>query len=245
MTKTLDAAIRSAALAGTAALLLAASPGGAASAKDAAPTPIEFYASISVKPEAMDGFLAVMRANARASRAEAGNVSFDAYRRADCGNELLLMERWADEAAVEAHGQTPHLQAVVDRVESDLNGAPQELHLVRLSPMAPEKPITDPAATRNVAVTLHVKPEKREAFQQALLDVVEPSRAAPGNFAFDVYCHEDDEGTFFIMERWTNAAAHEAHLAQPYNEPLNAIWAESLARPLGEDRRLLLDAAPS
>lgn len=137
MTKTLDAAIRSAALAGTAALLLAASPGGAASAKDAAPTPIEFYASISVKPEAMDGFLAVMRANARASREEAGNVSFDVYRRADCGNELLL------------------------------------------------------------------------------------------------------------MERWTNAAAHEAHLAQPYNEPLNAIWAESLARPLGEGRRLLSDAAPS
>ncbi|MCJ2032102.1 antibiotic biosynthesis monooxygenase [Methylobacterium sp. J-043] len=204
MTNTLDAAIRSAALAGTADPPSRSVPGrgggGAASAKDAAPTPIEFYASISVKPEAMDGFLAVMRANARASREEAGTVSFDAYRRADCGNELLLMERWANEAAVEAHGQTPHLQAVVDRIESDLNGAPQELHLVRLSPMAPEKPITDPAATRNVAVTLHVKPEKREAFQQALLDVV---------------------------------------------EPFNAIWAESLARPLGEGRRLLSDAAPS
>jgi len=244
MTNTLGTAIRTAALVGTAAFLLAASPGGAASAKDA-PTPIEFYGLISVKPEAMDRFLSVMRANARASREEVGNVSFDVYRGEDGGTELLLMERWADESAVEAHGRTPHLQAVVGRVEGDLNGAPQELHLVRLSPMAPDKPIADPTATRNVAVTLHAKPEKREAFQQALLDVVEPSRAAPGNLAFDVYRHQDDENTFFIMERWTNAAAHEAHLAQPYNEPLNAILEGTLAQPLGKGRRLLSDVAPN
>ncbi|WAJ28234.1 putative quinol monooxygenase [Antarcticirhabdus aurantiaca] len=245
MTTTIGAAIRSMALAGTAAILLTPSLNGPASAQDAAPAPVEFHATISVKPEAMDGFLAVMRENARASRAEEGNVSFDVYGREEGGNELFLMERWADRAAVEAHGRTPHLQAVVARVDGDLAAAPQEQPLVRLSPMAPEKPIANPAATRNVAVTIHVKPEMRERFQATLLDVVEPSRAAPGNLAFDVYHHADDENAFFIMERWTSVAEHEAHLEQPYNEPLNAIFEESLAQPLGEGRRLLKDLAPS
>ena len=45
-----------------------------------------------------------------ASRKEAGNLKYDYYIPFDGGDELLLVEKWRDEAAIKAHGQTPHLQ---------------------------------------------------------------------------------------------------------------------------------------
>lgn len=44
-----------------------------------------------------------------ASRKEAGNLKYDYYIPFDDNGELLLVEKWRDEAALEAHGKTPHL----------------------------------------------------------------------------------------------------------------------------------------
>ena len=43
-----------------------------------------------------------------ASRAEAGNEKYDYYFSAENTNELLLLEVWKDEEAVQLHGQTEH-----------------------------------------------------------------------------------------------------------------------------------------
>lgn len=43
-----------------------------------------------------------------ASRNEAGNEKYDYYFSADNTNELLLLEVWKDDEAVQLHGQTKH-----------------------------------------------------------------------------------------------------------------------------------------
>ena len=43
-----------------------------------------------------------------ASRAEAGNIKYDYYLPFDGGDELLLVEKWRDEAALSAHSAAPH-----------------------------------------------------------------------------------------------------------------------------------------
>ena len=44
-----------------------------------------------------------------ASRAEAGNLKYDYYFTFDDrADELLLIEKWRDAAALEAHAETPH-----------------------------------------------------------------------------------------------------------------------------------------
>ena len=65
-----------------------------------------------------------------ASRKEAGNLKYDYYIPFDDNGELLLVEKWRDEAALEAHGKTPHLlrlralkaefeaETVIERFES-------------------------------------------------------------------------------------------------------------------------------
>ena len=43
-----------------------------------------------------------------ASRAEAGNLKYDYYIPFAASDDLLLIEKWADEDALKAHAETPH-----------------------------------------------------------------------------------------------------------------------------------------
>lgn len=204
---------------------------------------VTMFVTLPIQPDALESFLPVMRENIAGSRAEPGNISFDVYRSEGGGADLFLIERWESEAALDTHMQTPHLQAVITRVETDLRAPAEEVRLTRLSDPAPWPEVDDPLPTRNLIVSLQIRPERRDEFVEALLATVEPARAAPGAIVFDVYQHEDDPNALVIIERWESPQAHEAHLEQPYNEPLNAIFEESLARPLAEGRRLLSDVS--
>ncbi len=44
-----------------------------------------------------------------ASRAEAGNIMYSYYIPTDGGDDLFLLEKWRDEAALAEHGKQPHL----------------------------------------------------------------------------------------------------------------------------------------
>ena len=62
------------------------------------------------KPGMRDAFLERIMAEGIdiACRAEKGNLKYDYYYPADGGDELLLVEKWQDAAALKAHGETPH-----------------------------------------------------------------------------------------------------------------------------------------
>jgi quinol monooxygenase YgiN len=47
------------------------------------------------------------------ARAEAGCLQFDAHRDPDDPNRFFLFERYADQAAFDAHGASPHFQELV------------------------------------------------------------------------------------------------------------------------------------
>jgi len=61
-------------------------------------------------PGMRDKFLEAIAAEgiAAASRAEAGNCKYDYYFPANGGDELLLVEKWQDAAALAAHRTLPH-----------------------------------------------------------------------------------------------------------------------------------------
>ena len=62
------------------------------------------------KPELRDEFLEMIITEGidEASRAEAGNFKYDYYIPADGSNELLLVEKWQDAAALAEHSKQPH-----------------------------------------------------------------------------------------------------------------------------------------
>ena len=63
------------------------------------------------KPEKREEFLEMIMAEGIdvACRAEAGNILYDYNIPTDGGDDLFLLEKWRDEAALAEHGKQPHL----------------------------------------------------------------------------------------------------------------------------------------
>jgi autoinducer 2-degrading protein len=64
--------------------------------------------NVSVKPEAVEAFMAVTRDNHLGTRSEPENVRFDVLRRNDDPNRFVLYEAYLSEAGFAAHQQTAH-----------------------------------------------------------------------------------------------------------------------------------------
>ncbi len=66
------------------------------------------------KPGMRDAFLDSIRAAGidAAVRAEDGNLKYDYYFALHDADELLLVEKWRDAAALEAHPKMPHMQPI-------------------------------------------------------------------------------------------------------------------------------------
>jgi quinol monooxygenase YgiN len=58
------------------------------------------------------------------SRGESGCVQYDLHISTDKPGEFLFFEKWVDRAALNAHGQRPHMQALGSRREELLAEAP-------------------------------------------------------------------------------------------------------------------------
>ncbi len=57
---------------------------------------------------------AILARHVEATRAEAGCVDFIAYRDSEDPDHFALYERYVDEAAFEAHRDTPHFKTYID-----------------------------------------------------------------------------------------------------------------------------------
>ncbi|MBB3808562.1 putative quinol monooxygenase [Pseudochelatococcus contaminans] len=207
-------------------------------------SPAHVFNILPLKPGALETFLPVMQANAKASREEPGNISFDAFQGEDGSDQILLFESWKDRAAHNAHLELPHLKAVETRAATDFSGTPTSVWVIDV-PGLPghERPsIPDAGTTRNVIVRLNVKPEARDTFINGFAEVIPQARSAPGNYIFDLYQEAENPNGFVLLERWESAAAHEAHLGQPYSQKLDGIVPDTLAQP--PERYLLRDVAP-
>lgn len=91
-------------------------------------TPIVVVARWRMAPEAVPEVLALVADLREQSLAEPGNQGYEAFQSAGEPGELLLLERYADQAAIEAHRASAHYQAlVVRRILPLLSGRQVEL----------------------------------------------------------------------------------------------------------------------
>jgi autoinducer 2-degrading protein len=61
----------------------------------------------------VDAIAGILRRMTALSRAEPGCLQYDVYRVPEDANRFFLVERYDDEAALEAHGASPHFQKLV------------------------------------------------------------------------------------------------------------------------------------
>ncbi|WP_414155464.1 putative quinol monooxygenase [Pseudomonas sp. BNK-43-a] len=96
----------------------------------------------------------------------------------------------------------------------------------------------DAQVTNNPLVSIAVlkaREGRALALKQALLELIEPTRAEPGNLDYVLFEGKDEPGTFYMREAFVDQAALDAHFAAPYFQRF-AAQSETL---LGEPLRLI------
>lgn len=86
------------------------------------------------------------------------------------------------------------------------------------------------------------RPGRESAVRSALLDRVEPTRAASGNGGFDVHHVRNDPATFYTLESWTDLAAREAHESAPRIRAVMETIAPELVAPPAESRARMISS---
>ena len=77
---------------------------------------------INIKPERVDEFLEVFRANHEGALREPGNLRFDVLQDPEVKTRFFIYEAYKDEDAVAFHKTTPHYKTCVAKLESLMTG---------------------------------------------------------------------------------------------------------------------------
>jgi quinol monooxygenase YgiN len=86
---------------------------------------IVLAAKLTGKPGRRDDILRLAGAVAPPSRAEGGCLTYNFYEQQPAGNQFLFFEEWANQAALDAHFQTPHFNDFVKAIPELIEGAPK------------------------------------------------------------------------------------------------------------------------
>ncbi|WJD49789.1 MULTISPECIES: (4S)-4-hydroxy-5-phosphonooxypentane-2,3-dione isomerase [unclassified Enterobacter] len=89
---------------------------------------------INIKPERVDEFLAVFRANHEGAIQEPGNLRFDVLQDPEVNTRFYIYEAYQDEAAVLAHKQTPHYLACVEKLDDMMSEPRKKRSFIGLLP---------------------------------------------------------------------------------------------------------------
>ena len=102
---------------------------------------------INIKPERVDEFLEVFRANHEGALQEPGNLRFDVLQDPEVKTRFFIYEAYIDDDAVLAHKKTPHYLACVAKLEA-LMSQPRLLMLdepsLGLAPLIVAEILADP-----------------------------------------------------------------------------------------------------
>ena len=93
---------------------------------------IKLIARLHTQPGQADLVASALLDLADPSRAEPGCLLYDVCRSKADPNDLLVLEEWESQAALDAHMATPHFQAFVARIGGALAGAPEMTFVERL-----------------------------------------------------------------------------------------------------------------
>ena len=76
------------------------------------------HANLQVKPDQEQAFLDASKLLIEASRAEAGNLSYDLKKSTDQDQHYTMVETWQDAASIEAHNTSAHFTSFVGQAQA-------------------------------------------------------------------------------------------------------------------------------
>lgn len=83
---------------------------------------LHVVATIPVRPEAVEKVRGALGDLVTATRAEEGCLAYDLYESAAAPGTFVTVERWTDQAALDAHMTQPHVAAAFAAADGALSG---------------------------------------------------------------------------------------------------------------------------
>ncbi|MEO6510889.1 MAG: putative quinol monooxygenase [Nocardioides sp.] len=83
---------------------------------------LQVVATIPAKPEAADAIRAALKELVAATLAEDGCLAYDLFESASAPGTFVTVERWTDQAALDAHMAMPHVAAAFAAADGALSG---------------------------------------------------------------------------------------------------------------------------
>lgn len=222
------------AMAAAAALLLLTS----ASGWGAEPRYVATY--LDVKSASINAGAALSRQYVRATRAEAGNVSVNAFQEVGRPNRFVIIETWTDSAAFADHEKAAHVMGFRQKL-TIINRSPYDQRVTHGFAVDPAPALAGPNAVY-VVTHVDVPGAQREEAERVLKQLFESSHAGPGHVRFDIYQQDDPRTNHFTMfVAWSNRRAFEDYadssqwlqFTQALAPLLGAPFDERLYRLLG------------
>jgi quinol monooxygenase YgiN len=93
---------------------------------------LNVVAMIDAKPEFVSEIELALREMLVPTRAEPGCLQYELTRDMDSPTRLVMVERWQDVAALDAHTATPHMA----RLREAMAGRIEQVNVCRLQPVA-------------------------------------------------------------------------------------------------------------
>lgn len=175
---------------------------------------VQLFVTLAVKPQAWDGYLAAMQAEAAGARSEPGNLAFDLLVDPAAPHTMHLLEHWASQAALEQeHARQPYYIHVRGLEATALAGEFEERHLLALDPPQPYPAgIKSRAAARTQVLILQGGDAAALALLDAAFAQAAPQlRAARGNHTALLFANADRAGERLLVQSWdTDTARHAA-----------------------------------
>lgn len=185
--------------------------------------PYYIVSYVEVAPSSAAEAAGLIKQLVDASKADQGNIRFEAAQRVGRQNHFAILEAWVDQAARDAHAAAKHTTTFRHDLQPHLYNPYDERPHVALDAVDPAT-LGEPD-TSSVVVVTHVDIIPPEQFPEcsrqvdpagpcgnALVEqLVAASRTHPGNVRFDALTQANRPNHMTIVEVWSTEQDQEAH----------------------------------
>jgi quinol monooxygenase YgiN len=162
-----------------------------------------------VAPKAKDKTLELLRAVARQSRKEAGNLRFEILQRVNQPDQFVVLEAWKDKDAHAAHAAGAPAKAFREKLEPLLRGPYDERPHTALE----VGEVAAKAGNDAIFLVTHVDivPKMKDAGVELTKQLAAAGRKSPQNVRFEALTQNSRTNHMTVVEIWADRKALEAH----------------------------------
>jgi quinol monooxygenase YgiN len=192
-----------------------------------------------VKPAVQGQAVKLMRALAKASRKDEGNLRFEVLQRIGESDQFAILAAWKDKDAAAAHGSAAHTQEFLAKLDPMLRSAYDERPHTALE----VGEVAAKAGRSAVYAITHVDivPTQKDAGIALVKELADTGRKAKGNIRFEALTQNSRTNHMTVVEIWKGLRPMQAQAATPgmkeFREKVSpmsgSLYDERLYRSLG------------